>query len=118
MSFQQQFQTAVKKNLLPLLILSIAILSGCSSDEDFADSGEEFLYTEGVRSVTVSNWQRAIAIFQQLEAQFPFGQYAEQSQLELIYSYYRNSEPEAARAVAYRFIRLIQTVKVWIMPIT
>ena len=96
----------MKKYLLPILILSFAILSGCSSNEDFADSGEEFLYNEGTRSVNVSNWARAIAIFQQLEAQFPFGQYAEQSQLELIYSYYRNSEPEAARAAADRFIRL------------
>jgi len=54
----------------------------------------------------VSNWPRAIAIFQQLEANFPFGRYAAQSQLELIYAYYRNGEPEAARAAADRFIRL------------
>lgn len=96
----------MKKFLLPLLILSFAILSGCSSDEDFGDSGEDFLFNEATRSINVSNWPRAIAIFQQLEAQFPFGQYAEQSQLELIYAYYRNSEPEAARAAADRFIRL------------
>jgi outer membrane protein assembly factor BamD len=43
---------------------------------------------------------------QQIEAQFPFGQYAAQSQLELIYAYYRNGEAEAARAAADRFIRL------------
>ena len=60
----------------------------------------------GLQSITVSNWDRSILIFQQLEAQFPFGQFAEQSQLELIYAYYRNSEPEAARAAADRFIRL------------
>jgi outer membrane protein assembly factor BamD len=43
---------------------------------------------------------------QQIEAQFPFGRYAPQSQLELIYAYYMNNEPEAARADADRFIRL------------
>jgi len=96
----------VKKHFLPFLILTLALLNGCSSDENFGNSGEDFLYTEGVRSINTSNWARAITIFQQLEAQFPFGQYAEQSQLELIYAYYRNSEPEAARAAADRFIRL------------
>ena len=96
----------MKKPFLPFLIFTFALLSGCSSDENFGNSGEDFLYTEGVRSINISNWARAITIFQQLEAQFPFGQYAEQSQLELIYAYYRNSEPEAARAAADRFIRL------------
>lgn len=89
------------------LLLLIALLAGCSSnDENFANSGEEFLFNEGLRSMEISNWDRAILIWQQLEAQFPFGQYAEQSQLELIYAYYRNREPEAARAAADRFIRL------------
>lgn len=96
----------MKKPFLPLLIFTLALLSGCSSDENFGNSGEDFLFTEGVRSINISNWARAITIFQQLEAQFPFGQYADQSQLELIYAYYRNSEPEAARAAADRFIRL------------
>jgi len=89
------------------LLLLIALLAGCSSNqENFANSGEEFLFNEGLRSMEISNWNRAILIWQQLEAQFPFGQYAEQSQLELIYAYYRNREPEAARAAADRFIRL------------
>jgi len=66
-----------------------AVLAGCSSnDENFANSGEDFLYNEGMRSMNSSMWPRAITIWQQLEAQFPFGAYAEQSQLELIYAYY------------------------------
>lgn len=96
----------MKKFVLPLLLAALAALAGCSSDEDFSNSGEELLFNAGVDAIEVSNWPRAIAIFQQLEAQFPFGQYAEQSQLELIFAYYRNSEPEAARAAADRFIRL------------
>jgi outer membrane protein assembly factor BamD len=96
----------VNKHLLPIIIFVMSAIAGCSSSEDFSGSGEEFLYTEGLNSITSSNWNRSILIFQQLEAQFPFGQFAEQSQLELIYSYYRNSEPEAARAAADRFIRL------------
>ena len=51
-------------------------------------------------------WDSAIEIFQQLEAQFPFGQYAAQAQIELVYAYYRAGEAESARAAADRFIRL------------
>jgi outer membrane protein assembly factor BamD len=96
----------VNKQLLPIIIFAMSAIAGCGSTEEFSGSGEEFLYTEGIKSINISNWARSILIFQQLEAQFPFGQFAEQSQLELIYAYYRNSEPEAARAAADRFIRL------------
>lgn len=108
--------TSIHKSLMhksvgQLLILSIMLLLGslsaCSSnDDEFANSTEEYLYNEGIHSLDVNNWQRAIAIFQELEAQYPFGQYAAQSQVELIYAYYMNGEPEAARAAADRFIRL------------
>lgn len=95
---------------LPALLLALlltVIVAGCSSDDDdLADSTEDQLWELGETSMTISNWQRAIAVFQQIEAQFPFGRYAAQSQLELIYAYYMNREPEAARAAADRFIRL------------
>lgn len=95
---------SVNKFLFPLLFM-VALLAGCSSD-DIPESTEEALFQLGTDSMEVSNWPRAIAVFQQIEAQFPFGQYAAQSQLELIHAYYRNGEPEAARAAADRFIRL------------
>lgn len=95
---------ALNKILFPLIFL-VVLLGGCSKDE-ITESTEEALYRIGISSMDMSNWPRAIAVFQQIEAQFPFGQYAAQSQLELIYAYYRNGEPEAARAAADRFIRL------------
>lgn len=95
------------KRYFPLWTLLVLALAACSStDDEFAGTTEEYLYNLGVDSLEVSNWPRAITIFQQLEAQFPFGQYAAQSQIELVYAYYKNGEPEAARAAADRFIRL------------
>lgn len=97
---------------LPLLRASalfalILALGACSdAEEEFGDTDEQQIYDIGVRSVEVGNWPRAIAAFQQIEAAFPFGRYAAQSQLELIYAYYKNGEAEAARAAADRFIRL------------
>jgi outer membrane protein assembly factor BamD len=96
----------VNKFWLSLFLL--LFLAGCSSnDEDeFANTDEQDIYDIGVRAVETGNWDRAILAFNQIEAAFPFGRYAAQSQLELIYAYYKNSEPEAARAAADRFIRL------------
>ena len=94
------------KHRLILATTLLLLIAACSSDDEFAGSGEEAFYRAGLDAQEISNWPRAIAIFQQLEAAFPFGQYAAQSQLELIFAYYRNGEPEAARAAADRFIRL------------
>jgi outer membrane protein assembly factor BamD len=89
------------------LLAFILALGACSSaEEDFGDTDEQQIYDIGVRAVEIGNWDRAIAAFQQIEAAFPFGRYAAQSQLELIYAYYKNGEAEAARAAADRFIRL------------
>ena len=98
------FQSMSPTRILPLALL--LLLFGCSSDDNLKDSSEEKLWTLGQDSISGSNWARSIAAMQQIEAQFPFGRYASQSQLLLIYSYYMNNEPEAARTAADRFIRL------------
>lgn len=95
------------KHLHFLLFVLALALAGCSStDDELRGSNEELLYDAGVRALELSNWPRAIAIFQQLEAQYPFGAYADQAQIELVYAYYKDGQPEAARAAADRFIRL------------
>ncbi len=98
----------MNKSIYSLLLVLFLALTGCASDDEneFADSPEQEVYEAGLQALDTSNWARSIAIFQQLEAQFPFGSFAAQAQLELIYAYYRNSEPEAARTTADRFIRL------------
>lgn len=104
-SFFTLFSRNTLLKICPLVL--VLLLAGCGSTEDeFANSTEEGLWELGQRSIVISNWQRTIAIMQQIEAQFPFGRYAPQSQLELIYAHYMYNEPEAARAAADRFIRL------------
>ncbi|PCJ42504.1 MAG: outer membrane protein assembly factor BamD [SAR86 cluster bacterium] len=99
-------QTTVKRFLSPLLLISIISISACSSDDQFVGSTEEFIYNEAVDALRTNAFSAAIANFQQLEALFPFGQYAAQAQIELVYAYYRAGEAESARAAADRFIRL------------
>ena len=54
----------------------------------------------------IGQHSEAIELFQKLESRFPFGKYAQQAQLELIFAYTKNFEPEAGIATADRFIRL------------
>ncbi len=97
------------------LILTMAILGSCSllgSDDKDEKNTKESGYTEREfydkiqDSLNAKNWQVAISNLQLLESQFPFGIYAEQAQLELIYAQYMTSDHESSISSAERFIRL------------
>ncbi len=62
------------------------------------DQAQEFLSNE--------NYSQGVRALQLLESRYPFGKYAEQAQLELIYAHYQAYEHEAAVEAADRFIRL------------
>jgi len=97
--------------LIPLL-MGIVLLSGCSffGDDDeldvAADSGEQQIYFDAQRYLDNENFDLAVRTLQLLESRYPFGRYAEQAQLELIYAHFGGYEYEAAIEAADRFIRL------------
>ena len=70
------------------------------------ETSEQKLYRDAQRLLRSGNYQQAIATLEMLEARFPFGRYAEQAQLELIYARYMAYDLEGATAAADRFIRL------------
>lgn len=92
-----------------VILLSLAI-AACSSTEESselaADTGEQQMYEEAQRYLRNSNFDLAVRTLQLLESRFPFGKYAEQAQLELIYAHFGSYEHEAAVEAADRFIRL------------
>ena len=104
-------------SLLAALVLSLTV-SGCSSipffgndddeevDIEAIDTTEERVYSQAQRALRSSNFSVAIEQLELLEARFPFGRFAEQAQLELIYAHYLTQDMDSARANADRFIRL------------
>ncbi len=93
-----------------LLGLSLLGLGGCSLLPDQVDntkswSAERF-YTEAKDALNSHDYGTAIKYFETLEARYPFGRYAQQAQLEVIYAYYKDNEPVSAVAAADRFIKL------------
>ena len=86
------------------------LLAGCSwfggDDIEIADNGEQQIYFEAQRYLDSGSFDLAIRTLQLLESRYPFGRYAEQAQLELVYAHYGAFEYEAAIEAANRFIRL------------
>lgn len=103
-----------------IILISSLLISACSwmpfvdSDETAAKKAEEEalslskdkLLAKIRHNLDARNWSDAITNLNAFEAQYPFGNYADQAQLELIYVYHESVDHEAAIAAAERFIRL------------
>ena len=89
------------------LILALSFFnSSCSKDEVEIEIPEKVYYDQAQRRIKVNNYYGAIESLQKIETQYPFGKYAEQAQVELIYCQYMNGDDIAAHAASERFIRL------------
>ncbi len=92
--------------LLPLL--SILLLAGCAGTDEhdeFANLTAQELYDKAKVALASGDYETAISTFEQLEARYPFGKFAQQAQLEIAYAYYKFDEPDSCIATADRFIR-------------
>ena len=82
-------------------------LTACSSNknQDFdpeADAAE--IYRKAERALNLGNYGFATENYEFLMAVYPFSEYAKQGQLDLIYAYYRNEQPDSAIDAADKFI--------------
>ena len=93
---------------LLILITCSALLSGCfffGKDEEEPISGAQQLYDRARHSLDGGDYNNAIRYYEALEARFPFSNQARQGQIDLIYTYYRNKEPESVIDAAQQFQR-------------
>lgn len=100
----------MKKYYLPILIALIST-SGCSfftkdkvvTEENWS---VERVYSEAKSALDAGNYSIALQHYSQLEARFPFGEYAQQALLESAYAQYKDDDPETAIATIDRFMRV------------
>ncbi|MDO5532011.1 outer membrane protein assembly factor BamD [Sutterella sp.] len=69
------------------------------------DWSADQLYTEARSALDDSNWTQAKDYYQKLEARYPFGQYAQQAQIELIYATWKDGDAPGAVQAADQFLR-------------
>ena len=91
-------------------IFSLSIVAffmvGCNSDGPEIEQPEKIYYDQAQRRMASKNFIGAIESLEAIESRYPFGKYAEQAQIELIYAFFKNGEPEAAHSASEKFIRL------------
>lgn len=98
-----------------LTIIILLSLSACkhwwggmdSEDENpYANMSAKEIYTEGLDDLKKKQYTASIKKFEALDTMYPFNDYAEQAQLNLIYAYYEKEDYPSAAATAERFIHL------------
>ena len=76
----------------------------CNSDGPEIEQPEKIYYDQAQRRMAAKNFFGAIESLEAVETRYPFGKYAEQAQVELIYANFMNSDNEASHAAAEKFI--------------
>lgn len=105
----------------PILFVALALgLSSCSTvtdlignlggdsakEDEYVGWGAMQFYQEAKKDLNEGAYEKAIKLYEKLEARYPFGPVALQGQLDLAYAYYKNGDWDSALATADRFIKL------------
>lgn len=91
---------------LLLLATTALMISACASNDQEEVLPEKTYYENAREAMNSGNFNEAEQNLDYLETYYPFGRYAEQAQMDLIYARYQNLDLEGARAAADRFLRL------------
>ena len=101
-----------KVTMLALSLGLAATFVGCSSNpkKEVVDTGpqssEQVYYDKAQKSLDRGQYGDAAKSLEALETYFPTGQYTQQSQLDLLYTKFKQKDYEGTVALADRFIRL------------
>lgn len=89
------------------LCAAAAILAGCAGTppERPAPKPAPEMYQKAKERMDAADWKHAISQLQALEATYPFGDYATQAELDLIYANYMKPDTDSTVDEADRFVR-------------
>ncbi len=96
------------RTLLALIAL-LPLLFACAAPElqdETKDWSASQFYSEAKAALQEGSYDQAIKYYNGLQARYPFGPYATQAQLDIIYAHYKSSEPDSCITAADRFIKL------------
>ncbi|MBQ0762065.1 outer membrane protein assembly factor BamD [Marinobacter psychrophilus] len=96
------------RSVVRLWVVSVVVvlLSACATNKQEQVLPEQTYYENARSAMNSGNFNEAETNLDALETYYPFGRYAEQAQLDLIFARYQNLDLEGARAAADRFLRL------------
>jgi outer membrane protein assembly factor BamD len=93
------------------LLTALAVgLAGCAwfttKTDERKNWGAAEYYKAAKEDLDNHNWESAIKTYEQLEAKFPYGRFAQQAQLEIAYAYYKQGESAQAISAIDKFTKL------------
>ncbi|MBA2654750.1 MAG: outer membrane protein assembly factor BamD [Gammaproteobacteria bacterium] len=93
-----------------ILVFVLFYLAGCAApptgSEAYKGKPPQEIFVKGERSLSKKHFKEAVAEFEAFDALYPFDPRAEQTQVDLIYAYYKAGDPDSAIAASDRYIRL------------
>jgi len=90
-----------------LFLATVVVLAGCATaGKQGEEQAAKALYQEAQDAMASANYEGAVDTLEKLQARYPFGPYAEQAQLDIIYAYHKAGDPDSAISAADRFIKL------------
>jgi outer membrane protein assembly factor BamD len=100
----------MRRSVALFALLFAAVLSGCGllgdGPDETAGWSAQQLYSEAKDAMQNGSYDKAVKYYEKLEARYPYGRFAQQAQIEIAYSYYKQDEVESAVAACDRFIKL------------
>jgi len=85
-------------------------LGGCAWFGDKVDPHKDWTATQYYQAAKeefdAHNWEAAIKLYEQLQSKFPYGRFAQQSELEVAYAYYKQGETAQAISALDKFMKL------------
>ncbi|MDI9819306.1 MULTISPECIES: outer membrane protein assembly factor BamD [unclassified Legionella] len=108
------------KRIQALLLITLLLsLTACArwwdkNDDDYnpyQGLSAKQLFTEGQQSLAKEQYESAAKRFEAMETMYPFSNYAERAQMNLIYAYYMKGDYASTAATAERFIHLYPRAK-------
>ena len=100
--------TSIIATRLALILIAATLSSGClfkKKDPDFGLSGAQQFYDRAYKAMGKGDYENAVRYYETLEARYPFSNQARQGQLDLIYVFYKNRQPESVIDAARQFER-------------
>lgn len=90
------------------IALLLALLAACTGGKELAETETlpvDQLYSQAKASLDNGNYERSIRYYKRLSSRFPFGDYAEQAQLDLAFAQYKRAQYDDAVSTINRFIK-------------
>ena len=95
-----------EKTMWALMLLGASALVGCSKDLPYVERPVEDLYTEGRQAIFAGENKKASQLFDEVERQHPYSDWAPQAQLMSAYAHYLDQRYEDALDALESFLQL------------